>query len=72
MWVVSALLGLALALEGVKACVGTIGSLDDVSAAVKCTTIKITGFTVPAGTGFTLPLLNGTTVHLRKSLVASF
>lgn len=32
-----------------KRCTGSIQSLDDVANAVKCTTINIGGFTVPAG-----------------------
>jgi len=45
-------------------CVGTISSLSDVSAAVKCTTVNINAFTVPAGETFSLDLLQGTTVNV--------
>uniref|UniRef100_A0A0W0F6Y1 endo-polygalacturonase n=1 Tax=Moniliophthora roreri TaxID=221103 RepID=A0A0W0F6Y1_MONRR len=45
-------------------CTGTIASLNDVAAAVKCTTIKIKSFTVPAGKTLRLPLLQGTTVEM--------
>ncbi|EIW55930.1 endo-polygalacturonase PG1 [Trametes versicolor FP-101664 SS1] len=47
-----------------SACTGTIASLDDVSAAVKCKTVVINAFTVPAGKTFDLPLLDGTTVTM--------
>ncbi|TFK83615.1 glycoside hydrolase family 28 protein [Polyporus arcularius HHB13444] len=46
-------------------CTGTISSLDDVSAAVKCTTVNINAFTVPAGKTFDLSLADGTTVNLQ-------
>ncbi|KAI0703008.1 endo-polygalacturonase PG1 [Cytidiella melzeri] len=46
------------------ACTGTIASLDDVAAAVKCTTVVINAFTVPAGEEFTLSLATGTTVTM--------
>ena len=45
-------------------CTGTISSLDDVAAAVKCTTVTINKFTVPAGKTFELDLLDGTTVNM--------
>ncbi|KAI0777508.1 endo-polygalacturonase PG1 [Trametes elegans] len=45
-------------------CTGTISSLDDVSAAVKCKTVNINSFTVPAGKTFNLDLADGTTVNL--------
>ena len=48
-------------------CTGTIASLDDVAAAVKCTTVNINSFTVPAGETFDLKLLDGTTVNLSAS-----
>ena len=51
-----------------KACVGTISSLDDVSDAVKCTTVNINSFTVPAGKTFSLSLASGSTVNMRTSL----
>ena len=46
-------------------CTGTIASLDDVAAAVKCTTVNINSFTVPAGKTFDIKLLDGTTVNMR-------
>ncbi|KAM5534707.1 hypothetical protein V8D89_011571 [Ganoderma adspersum] len=45
-------------------CTGTISSLDDVDDAVKCTTVNINSFTVPAGETFDLDLATGTTVNL--------
>ncbi|KIP10957.1 glycoside hydrolase family 28 protein [Phlebiopsis gigantea 11061_1 CR5-6] len=45
-------------------CTGTISSLSDVSAAVKCSTVNINAFTVPAGQTFNLPLIDGATVNL--------
>ncbi|EMD34206.1 glycoside hydrolase family 28 protein [Gelatoporia subvermispora B] len=45
-------------------CTGTIASLGDVSAAIKCTTIDIMSFTVPAGETFNLALEDGTTVNM--------
>ncbi|KAG8951553.1 hypothetical protein FRC04_005839, partial [Tulasnella sp. 424] len=47
-----------------KRCTGTIASLDDVAAAIKCTTINISSFTVPGGSTFDLELASGTTVNL--------
>ena len=47
-----------------SSCVGTISSLNDVSSAVKCTTVNINSFTVPAGETFSLTLLQGTTVNV--------
>lgn len=46
-------------------CTGTISSLDDVSDAVKCTTVNINSFTVPAGETFDLELASGTTVNMQ-------
>ncbi|KAI0711539.1 endo-polygalacturonase PG1 [Earliella scabrosa] len=46
-------------------CTGTISSLDDVAAAVKCTTVNINSFTVPAGKTFDIKLLDGTTVNMQ-------
>ncbi|KAI0657550.1 endo-polygalacturonase PG1 [Cubamyces menziesii] len=46
-------------------CTGTISSLDDVAAAVKCTTVNINSFTVPAGETFNLALADGTTVNMQ-------
>ena len=45
-------------------CTGTISSLNDVSSAVKCTTVVINVFTVPAGKTFELKLASGTHVTL--------
>ncbi|CAE6415747.1 unnamed protein product [Rhizoctonia solani] len=56
-----------------KRCTGTISSLDDVAAAIKCTTIRgariftlinINAFTVPAGETFQLDAPTGATVNL--------
>ncbi|KAG8938819.1 hypothetical protein FRC00_014426, partial [Tulasnella sp. 408] len=47
-----------------KRCTGTISSLDDVAAAIKCTTININSFTTTPGVTFDLELLDGTTVNL--------
>ena len=49
-----------------SSCVGTISSLDDVAAAVKCTTVNINSFIVPAGKTFDLSLAAGTTVNLSE------
>ncbi|KAI0649841.1 endo-polygalacturonase PG1 [Trametes meyenii] len=46
-------------------CTGTISSLDDVGDAVKCTTVNINSFTVPAGETFNLSLQDGTTVNMQ-------
>lgn len=48
-----------------KRCTGTIASLDDVAAAVKCATVNIKSFTVPAGKTFELDLADGAVVNLR-------
>ncbi|PIL27388.1 hypothetical protein GSI_10536 [Ganoderma sinense ZZ0214-1] len=53
-----------VAAPSATACTGTISSLDDVSTAVKCTTLNINKFTVPAGKTFELDLASGTTVNL--------
>ncbi len=50
-----------------SACTGTISSVGDVTSAVKCTTVNINAFTVPAGQTFELNLLAGTTVNMRAS-----
>ncbi|KAI0674137.1 endo-polygalacturonase PG1 [Trametes maxima] len=60
-----ALVPYVVAAPAAGACTGTISSLDDVSAAVKCTTVNINAFTVPAGKTFNLDLLDGTTVNLQ-------
>ncbi|KAH9851064.1 endo-polygalacturonase PG1 [Lenzites betulinus] len=54
-----------LAAPAASDCTGTISSLDDVSAAVKCTTVNINSFTVPAGETFNLDLADGTTVNMQ-------
>jgi len=51
-----------------SSCVGTIDSLDDVANAVKCTSVILNGFTVPAGKGLTLSLLDGTTVDMKGDI----
>lgn len=51
----------------VAGCTGTISSLNDVAAAVKCTTVNINSFTVPAGQTFSLSLASGSTVNMCKS-----
>ncbi|KAF8149562.1 endo-polygalacturonase PG1 [Crassisporium funariophilum] len=50
------------------ACSATINSLADVAAAVKCTSITLNGFTVPAGQGLTLSLASGTTVTMNGDI----
>ncbi|KAL1948382.1 hypothetical protein VTO73DRAFT_12457 [Trametes versicolor] len=55
----------ALAAPSATDCTGTISSLDDVAAAVKCTTVNINSFTVPAGETFNLDLATGTTVNMQ-------
>ena len=52
-----------------SSCTGTISSMSDVSSAVKCTTVNINSFTVPAGETFELDLAEGTTVNMSKRLV---
>ncbi|KAH7910086.1 glycoside hydrolase family 28 protein [Hygrophoropsis aurantiaca] len=47
-----------------SSCTGTIASLDDVAAAVECTTVNIEAFTVTAGQTFSLDLLDGTSVNM--------
>ncbi|TDL24140.1 polygalacturonase [Rickenella mellea] len=63
------LLGLSALVAAVNACTGTINSLNDVSSAVKCTTVNINGFTVPAGQALSLSLATGATVNLNGNLV---
>lgn len=63
---VLALMVPSLANGAATACTGTISSLDDVSDAVKCTTVNINSFTVPAGETFSLSLEDGTTVNMRR------
>jgi galacturan 1,4-alpha-galacturonidase len=43
----------------------------DVSNAVKCTSVVLNGFTVPAGQGLVLPLLDGTTVNMCKIIFST-
>ncbi|KAF9568225.1 endo-polygalacturonase [Agrocybe pediades] len=50
------------------ACSATISSLDDVANAVKCTSITLNGFTVPAGQGLSLSLASGTTVTMNGDI----
>ncbi|KAJ8076811.1 hypothetical protein PM082_001234 [Marasmius tenuissimus] len=54
-----------LSYAATTACTGTISSLGDVANAVKCTTVNINSFTVPAGQALTLDLLQGTTVNMQ-------
>ncbi|OSD00513.1 glycoside hydrolase family 28 protein [Trametes coccinea BRFM310] len=54
-----------LAAPAASDCTGTISSLDDVDDAVKCTTVNINSFTVPAGETFNLDLADGTTVNMQ-------
>ncbi|KAL4248574.1 glycosyl hydrolase 28 family protein [Abortiporus biennis] len=56
--------GLVNAASAASHCTGTISSLDDVDAAVACTTVNINSFTVPAGKTFNLDLATGTTVNM--------
>lgn len=44
----------------------------DVAAAVKCTSITLNGFTVPAGEGLTLSLASGTTVTMGSQLSPAY
>ncbi|THH28858.1 hypothetical protein EUX98_g5324 [Antrodiella citrinella] len=55
---------IALAASTPSDCTGSISSLDDISDAVKCATVNINTFTVPAGKTFDLSLGTGTTVNL--------
>ncbi|CAE6457871.1 unnamed protein product [Rhizoctonia solani] len=48
----------------VERCTGSISSLDDVAAAIKCTTININAFTVPAGKTFQLDAPSGATINM--------
>ncbi|KAF9568222.1 endo-polygalacturonase PG1 [Agrocybe pediades] len=50
------------------ACVGTINSLNDVAAAVKCTAVNLNSFTVPGGQALTLSLATGTTVNMNGDI----
>jgi galacturan 1,4-alpha-galacturonidase len=43
--------------------------LSDVAAAVKCTTITLNGFTVPAGEALTLSLASGTTLNMNGDIL---
>ncbi|TDL24141.1 endo-polygalacturonase PG1 [Rickenella mellea] len=61
-------LALSSLVAAVSGCTGTINSLSDVAAAVKCTTVNINGFTVPAGQGLSLSLVSGATVNLNGNI----
>jgi len=61
-FVLSLLAGATVA--NAASCSATISSLSDVAAAVKCTSITLNGFTVPAGEGLSLSLASGTTVTM--------
>ncbi|KAL4074795.1 glycoside hydrolase family 28 protein [Scleroderma yunnanense] len=58
----------AIATSRSSNCTGEISSLNDISAAVRCTTVNINSFTVPAGETFSLDLLDGTTVNVRGDI----
>jgi polygalacturonase len=60
----SALTLLWPAVARAQACVGTISSIDDVAAAVKCQTVNINAFTVPPNTMLNLSLLDNATVNM--------
>ena len=62
---------IVLAAKRGEACIGRISSMSDVQTAVRCTTVSINAFTVPAGHTFDLSLADGTTVNLRASLSVS-
>ncbi|KAF8608752.1 endo-polygalacturonase PG1 [Ceratobasidium sp. AG-I] len=47
-----------------QACVGSISSIDDVAAAVKCQTVNINAFTVPPNVTLNLSLLENATVNM--------
>ncbi|PPQ65450.1 hypothetical protein CVT26_000102 [Gymnopilus dilepis] len=51
------------------ACSATINSLSDVASAVKCTSITLNGFTVPAGQALTLSLATGTTLTMNGDIL---
>ncbi|KPV72000.1 glycoside hydrolase family 28 protein [Rhodotorula graminis WP1] len=51
-----------------KRCTGTIASLKDVAAAVKCQTVNIKSFTVDAGKTFELDLADGAVVNLQGDI----
>ncbi|KAF8490276.1 endo-polygalacturonase PG1 [Gautieria morchelliformis] len=51
-----------------KRCTGTIANLGDVANALRCTTININAFTVPARSQLNLALLDGTTVNLNGDI----
>ncbi|KDR78592.1 hypothetical protein GALMADRAFT_223864 [Galerina marginata CBS 339.88] len=51
------------------ACSATINSLADVANAVKCTSITLNGFTVPAGQALTLSLATGTTLNMNGDIL---
>ncbi|TFY77220.1 hypothetical protein EWM64_g6790 [Hericium alpestre] len=62
---VAACICLSLAAPTGQDCTGTISSMDDVDDAVKCTTVNINSFTVPAGETFNLDLADSTTVNMQ-------
>ncbi|KAF8736079.1 Glycosyl hydrolases family 28, partial [Rhizoctonia solani] len=55
----------AISASPVQRCTGTISSLDDVADAVKCTTINIESFTVPAGQTFSISAPDGATINVK-------
>ncbi|KAF9050180.1 endo-polygalacturonase PG1 [Panaeolus papilionaceus] len=66
--ILSALALIEFASSASAPCVGTISSLDDVADAVKCTTVNLNSFVVPAGQGLTLSLVTGTTVNMNGDI----
>ncbi|CAE6436538.1 unnamed protein product [Rhizoctonia solani] len=64
------LLSVAPAIRAAPArrCTGTISSLDDVADAVKCSTINIESFTVPAGETFSISAPDGATINVKGDI----
>ncbi|KXN90815.1 Polygalacturonase 1 [Leucoagaricus sp. SymC.cos] len=62
------LLALAVSAYAQSSCTGTINSMNDVANAVKCTTVVLNSFTVPAGVTLNLNLLDGTTVNMNGDI----
>ncbi|CAE6386974.1 unnamed protein product [Rhizoctonia solani] len=56
-------------LQARQACVGTINSLASVAAAVKCKTINIQGFTVPAKQKLVINAITGATINMQGNIV---
>ncbi|CAE6530854.1 unnamed protein product [Rhizoctonia solani] len=68
----SLLSALSVSATPVQRCTGTISSLDDVSGAVKCTTINIESFTVPAGETFSIAAPDGATINVKGKVTFSY